>query len=257
MLVLVGGYVAARPVGFFQQDFFWRHFLYVAAAAGGDQVAGLVVAVLDLLVVPAAGVGAGALVGIPVVHVAREQAATGVGHTQGAVYEDFQLHVRHPVPDLANLIQCQFPGEDDPADALSAPEFYGSPVYRVGLYREMDGLVWPFFPHQHDQAGIRHDQGIGFLLQYRFQIPEVGAYLVVVRCYVGNKVELFAQLVGPFNAGAEGCNVFETVVSYSQRVAGLAGVDSVGAVGKGRFQVFGGPSGGEQFRGVHSGSGGF
>ena len=78
-----------------------------------------------------------------------------------------------------------------------------------------------------------------------------------MRCYVGDKVELFAQFVGPFNARAKRCNVFETVVSYSQRIARLAGVDRIGAIGKGGFKVFGGARGGEQFRGVHSGSGRF
>ncbi len=215
MFILVGGDEAARAVGLFQQDFFRRHLLCFAAT-DGNQVAGLVVAVLDLLVVPATGVGAGALVGIPVIHVTGEQAAAGVGHAQSAMHEDFQFHPRDPVADLANLVQCQFPGQDDPADALAAPELDGCPVHCVGLHREMDGLVWPFFPYQHDQARVGHDQGIGFLFQYRRQIPEIGPHLVIVRCYVGDKVELFTQFVGPFNARAEGCNVFETVVSYSE-----------------------------------------
>ena len=108
----------------------------------------------------------------------------------------------------------------------------------------MDGLVGPFLAHQHDQAGVRHDQRVGFLFQRRRQIPEIGPYLIVVRCYVGDKVKLFAQFVSPFNTRAERCNVFETVVSYSQRVPGLAGVDCISAVSKGSFQMFGGTCGG-------------
>ena len=104
VLVFVGGDEATRTVGLFQQNFFRRHVLHFTASAGGYQVAGLVVFVLDLFVVPAAGVGAGALVGVPVVHVTRKQAATGIRHAQGAVYEDFKLHVRHPVADLANFV---------------------------------------------------------------------------------------------------------------------------------------------------------
>src|SRR2546427_4819905 len=45
------------------------------------------------LVVPAAGIGAGALVGIAPVEVARQQAAARVGDAQRAVHEDLDLHV--------------------------------------------------------------------------------------------------------------------------------------------------------------------
>ena len=79
VFILVGGDKAAWAVGFFQEDFF-RLEGFHGVGGGGDQVAGLVVAVLYRFVVPAAGVGAGALVGVAVVHVAGQQAAAGVGH---------------------------------------------------------------------------------------------------------------------------------------------------------------------------------
>ena len=44
-------------------------------------------------VVPAAGVGAGALVGVAVVEVAAEQAPARVRNAQRAVHKHFQLHV--------------------------------------------------------------------------------------------------------------------------------------------------------------------
>lgn len=46
------------------------------------------------VVFPAAGIGAGALVGVAVVDVAGKQAAAGVGDAQCAMDEDFQFHVR-------------------------------------------------------------------------------------------------------------------------------------------------------------------
>ena len=55
--------------------------------------------------VPATAVGATALIGIAVVEVAREQAAAGIRDAQGAVDEDFQLHVGAGLADLGDLVQ--------------------------------------------------------------------------------------------------------------------------------------------------------
>ena len=214
VFVFVGRDEAAGAVGFFQQDLFGFEGFH-RICGGGDQVAGLVVAMLDFFVVPAAGVGAGALVGVAVVHVAGQQAAAGVGHAQGAVYKHFQFHRRNLFADFADFFQAQFPGQDHAADALAVPEFHGGPVNGVGLHRQVNGLVRPFLSYQHDQAGVRHDQGVGFLFNDRLQVSQVAAHLVVVGGNVGNQVELFAQFVRSFNACAQGCNVFETVVPYS------------------------------------------
>ncbi|MNN03335.1 hypothetical protein D3C81_1160210 [compost metagenome] len=67
------------------------------------------------LVLPAAGVGAGALVGVAAVDVAGQQAAPGVGHAQRAVDEHFQLHARYPLADLGDFLQRQLAGQDHPA----------------------------------------------------------------------------------------------------------------------------------------------
>lgn len=132
VFILVRGDEAAWAVGLFQEDFFWLEGFH-GVGGGGDQVAGLVVAVLYRFVVPAAGVGAGALVGVAVVHVAGQQAAAGVGHAQRTVYEDFEFHFGDFFADLADFVQGQFPGQDDPVDALAAPELNGGPVDGVGL----------------------------------------------------------------------------------------------------------------------------
>ena len=55
------------------------------------------------VIFPAAGVGAGALVRVTLVDIAREQAAAGVGHAQRAMNEDFDLHIRHLGADLFDL----------------------------------------------------------------------------------------------------------------------------------------------------------
>ncbi len=51
------------------------------------------------------------LVRVALVDIAREQAATGVGHAQRAVNEDLDLHIRHLIADLFNLFQRQLARE--------------------------------------------------------------------------------------------------------------------------------------------------
>ncbi len=65
------------------------------------------------LVVPAAGVGAGALVRIAPVEVAGKQAAPGVGDAQRAVHEDFQFGIGAFLTDFGNFVERQFAREDD------------------------------------------------------------------------------------------------------------------------------------------------
>lgn len=72
-----------------------------------DYLAHVIFLALVHLVLPAAGVGAGALVGVTLVDVTGEQAAARVGHAQGAVDEDFQLHLRHLHADLFDLVKRQ------------------------------------------------------------------------------------------------------------------------------------------------------
>jgi hypothetical protein len=72
------------------------------------------------VVVPAAGVGAGALVGVAPVEVATEQAAPAVGNAQCAVDEYFQLYIGAFLADFFYLVQAQFARQDD---ALQRPPF--------------------------------------------------------------------------------------------------------------------------------------
>ncbi|MNO90206.1 hypothetical protein D3C76_817110 [compost metagenome] len=106
------------------------------------------------LVLPAAGVGAGALVGVALVDVTGEQAAAGVGHAQRPVDEDFQLHLGHLHADLFDLVERQFAGEDGAGQAHLMPELHRGPVDRVGLHREVNGHVREGFAHHHDETGV-------------------------------------------------------------------------------------------------------
>lgn len=70
----------------------------------GQVAAGVFGGVLEL-VVPAAGVGAGTLVRIPVVEVTGQQAAARIRHAKGAVNEHFQLHLGTTLAYFLDFIQ--------------------------------------------------------------------------------------------------------------------------------------------------------
>jgi hypothetical protein len=111
VLVLEGGHLLIGTVGFLQQE----HLVGRCADSQGrfrlkqDDVARGVFHRRGRLVFPAAGIGAGALVGIALVHIAREQAPSGIGHAQGTVHKHFQFHGRHLLANLTDFFQGQFP----------------------------------------------------------------------------------------------------------------------------------------------------
>ncbi|CAD5378160.1 hypothetical protein OF001_U290019 [Pseudomonas sp. OF001] len=211
-----------------------------------DDVAQLVLLALVHLVLPAAGVGAGTLVGVAVVEVAGQQAAPGVGHAQRAVDEHLQLDGRHLLADLGDLLQRQLAGEDDAADADAPPELHRGPVHRVGLHRQVDRLRGEVVAHQHDQPRVGHDQRVRPHRHHRLEVPDEGLQLGVVRGDVDHHVELLAQRVGLVDAQLE-VGVVELVVAHPQAVARLPGVHRVGAVGEGVAHAFQRAGGGEQF----------
>ncbi len=204
------------------------------------------------LVLPAAGVGAGALVRITLVDVAGEQAAAGVGHAQSAVDEHFQLHLRHLHADLFDLVQRQLTGEDGAGQAHLMPELHRGPVDRVGLHREVNRHIREGFAHHHDETRVGHDQRIRLHLHHRAHVADKGLELGVVGLDVGHHIELLAQRMGFVDAQLQ-VFVIEFVVAHPQAVAGLAGIDGIGAIGIGVTHVLEGTCGGEQFWFKHGG----
>ncbi len=132
------------------------------------------------VVLPAAGVGAGALVGVAVVEVAGQQAAPGVGDTERAVDEYFKAHVRAALTDFFNLFQRQFARQNDALQPQLLPELHRRPVDRVGLHRQVHRQLRPALAYQHDQPWVRHDQRIWPHGDHRFKVAQVGGDLAVV-----------------------------------------------------------------------------
>ncbi|MNV45683.1 hypothetical protein D3C71_1374890 [compost metagenome] len=258
VFVFEGRHQLVRAIGFLQQEHLpgWR-----AEAQGRfrlmvlDDFAELVFGGRLRRVFPAAGVGATALIRVALVHVARQQAATGIGHAQRAMDEHLQLHGRHVLADFADFVQRQFPRQDDPAQALLLPELHARPVHRVGLHREVDWHLRIVSAHQHDQAGVGHDQRVGRHGDDGRQVLEEGLELGIVRRDVDYHIETLALSLCLANAEGQ-VGMIEFVVAHPQAVARLAGVHRIGAIGEGVTHVFQGAGGGEQFGSneVHGGS---
>ena len=162
VLVLERRHVFTGAVGLFQQHQGIARLAepqgVVRAHGNGlltvDNLAHIIFLALVHLVLPAAGVGAGTLVGVALVDVAGEQAAARVGHAQRPVDEDFQLHLGHLHADLFDLVQGELAGKDGAGQAHLMPKLHRGPVDRVGLHREVDGHVREGFAHHHDETGV-------------------------------------------------------------------------------------------------------
>ena len=106
-------------------------------------------------VIPAAGVGAAALIGFAPVEIAGKQAAARVGDAERAMHEDLQLDVRALLADFGDLVERQFARQDDAGNAELLPEAHRGVIHRVGLHRQMNRHRRPVVAHQRDEAGVR------------------------------------------------------------------------------------------------------
>ena len=197
-------------------------------------------------VFPAAGVGAGTLVGVAVVEVAGEQAAAGICHAQRAVDEDFQLHLRATLADFFDFFEREFAREDDAADAVVLPEFDRRPIDGVRLHGEVDGQLRVGVFHGHDEAGVGHDERVRASGDGGSEVTQGGVKFVVVRLGIDGEVELFAERVRFADA------VFQVVVgkfvaAHPQGIARRARVNGIRAVGEGVAHSFQGAGGGKEF----------
>ena len=217
---------------------------------GGDEFALFFFGRAVGLVFPAAGVGAGALVGVAVVEVAGKQAAAGVGHAQRAVDEDFQLHVGAALADFFDFFERKFAREDDAADAVVLPEFYRRPIDGVRLHGEVNRQVGIGVFHGHDEAGVGHDERVGASSDGWGEVAQGSVELVVVRLGIDGEVELFAQRVRLADAVFQ-VVVGEFVAAHAQGIARRARVNGIRAVSEGIAHGFHGAGGGKEFNVSH------
>jgi len=241
VLVFLDRHEFARTLLFFEQvlDFIFDQFfrLTVGTAIGSTQ-----------FVIPAAGIGAAALIRVAVIEVAGEQAAARVGDAQRAVDEDFEFDVGATLADFGDFVERQFTRQDDALDAHLLPETNRGPIHRVGLHRQVDDLFRPGFAHHVDEAGVGHDQGVGLERDDRRHVGQIGRQLGVVRNDVADDEKLLAAGVRFVDPVAQFFDAAELVVAHAQAVAGLAGVDGVGAEIEGGAHHVERAGGGEEFR---------
>ena len=182
------------------------------------------------LVVPTAGVGAGALVGVAMVEIAGEQAAAGVGDTQCAVNEDFEFDVGAFLADFGDFFHAQFARQNNALNADVLPEFHAPVVGGVCLYGQVNRHFRPFFAHSHNQTRIRHNQRVGFHGNQGLHIGNKGFEFGVVRQRIDGQEEFFVALVRFFNALLEDVEFGKFVVAGAQGVTRAAGVNGICAV---------------------------
>ena len=166
-------------------------------------------------VVPATGVGTGALIGVAPVEVARQQTASGIGDAQGTVNEGLDLQGRALGTDLGDFLKRQLTRQDHPGDPLGLPEASRRVIDHVGLHRQMDHLVRPTLTHHHDQARVGHDQRIRPRLDDRCHVLQVGPELGIVRSDIGGHVEALATRLGLSDASSQVVEA-EVIVAHTQ-----------------------------------------
>ena len=84
-------------------------------------------------IVPAAGIGAIALIGTAFGHKVRQQAAAGIGHAHGPMYKGLQLDIRAFFADLFQLRKRNFAGQNAEISPLILPEFDRQPGADIAL----------------------------------------------------------------------------------------------------------------------------
>ena len=260
VLIFKRGHILARTLGLFDHKHFvgWcadtqrrLNILHRNRLVLVYDVANIIFFPFLDVVLPAAGVGAGALVRVALVDIAREQAATGVGHAQRAVNEDLYLHIWHLIADLFNLFQRQLAREDHAGQAHLLPEFHRRPVHGVSLHRKVDRHFREVLTHQHNQPWIGHNQRIRPHFHHRFQVTDKGFQLGVVRCNVDHDIKLFPQRVGFIDAELK-IFVVEFVVAHTQGITRLARINSICAISESVTHIFQRSRRGKEFRFKHN-----
>ena len=201
------------------------------------------------LVIPAAGIGATALIRIAPVEVAGEQAAPGIGDTQGTMNEYFKFNIRTLLANLGDFIQREFAREDDAGDTELLPEAHGGKIDGIGLHRKMDRHLRPVLAHQINQAGVGHDQRVRLQGDHRGHVGQISLDLDVMRQNVAHQIKGFSSRMRFIQRLPQNFQRAEFVVAHAQAVTRLPGIDGVGTEGKGGAHHVQRSGRGEKFRG--------
>ena len=188
-------------------------------------------------VLPAAGLGAFAVVAVAAGQVVGEQAAPGERHAHRAVHKAFDVHVLGDVrADVAHGLQIHLPGEHDALGAQLVQGVGGQIVGHAGLRGDVDLQVRGDAPCGHHHADVGDNQrvhaGVLELAQIFLQVLDLG----VARQHVAGHIDARAALMGVPGALLE---VLQAQVpgrrTHAERLA--AAVHGVRPVVHGGFQA--------------------
>ena len=122
-------------------------------------------------IVPAARLGARAVVGIAAGHVLRDKAAAGVRNAHRAVYERLDLKLlRGLCADLGDLLERKLAREHDALRALLRPEVRRLVVEDAGLGGDVNGHARRVLSRHTQHAHIRDDERIRARIGQQLQI---------------------------------------------------------------------------------------
>ena len=93
----------------------------------------------------------------------------------------------------------------------------------------MDRYIGPAVAHQHDKAGVCHDQCVRFHADDRFHVRQIGFEFGVVRIDVAGDIKLFAAAMRFVDSRFQRIERVKRIVPRPEAVPGLPGIDGIGA----------------------------
>ena len=195
-----------------------------------------------------AGLGTGAPAGVPAGHIVGEQAPPRVADAHGAVDEGLDLQVRRGlVPDGADFLQTQLPGQDHPAGPQVVPGPGGLVVADAGLGGDVPLTPGGVLPRHGKGPQVRHDQGVHPGVRQPFQVLRQAGRLVVPGHGLDGAVDPDAVAVG------KGHRLGQRLIGEVPRKgphpkAGARQIHCVRAIEHGHFQPLHVPRRGQQLR---------
>ena len=187
-------------------------------------------------IAPAAGLGAFSPVRLPSRHVGAHQAASGIRYAHRAVHKALQFRC-NILPNLPNLRQGQFPGQNDTARALFLPEQRRLPIGRVGLRADMDWQLGNHFPCGPKHTGIRHQNCVTTDVRQSAQIVGQQGHFGVMRKYVHGHVN-FARPGMGIPAGFGKLRRRKIIGECPKAKNFAAQIDGIGSIRQRNFQTF-------------------
>ena len=199
-------------------------------------------------VLPAAGLGAGALIAAASRQHGAEQAPAGIGHAGRAMHKGLQLHaiVQLGAHGL-HALEAHLTGEDHPFAAQRLVVLHRRGIHRAGLGADVEGQLRHLFPQGHNGANVANDSRVHANAMGDAGGLHIVVQLVVEGHHVHGEVELLALFMHQAHRLAE-LLLVEIACKGAQTKALHAAVDRIRAKVQGGAQALHAASGAEQLR---------